>query len=277
MSWLVLRTNIDKIRIVRVEEVVDESPTVRTLRFNDTLCANAKPGQFTMVWMPRIDELPMSVMIAEEDGYAALTIRKHGPTSTALYNTEVNSLLGVRGPYGNSFDVKKGNVLLVGGGTGLVPLMRLSKLLVKKMSNVTFIMGSKTKDEVIFEKFAKNILRKIKGKVIVTTEDGNYGVNGLATDAAARAIEKNDFDMIYTCGPERMMKKVLELAASNGIPAQASLERLMKCGIGICCSCCVGRYLVCKDGPVMDGEEVLKLAEFGVHARDKSGRMADMW
>jgi len=51
----------------------------------------------------------------------------------------------------------------------------------------------------------------------------------------------------------------------------------MKCGIGICCSCCVGRYLVCKDGPVIDGEEVLKLPEFGVHARDKSGRMADMW
>lgn len=274
---MVLRTNIDKIRIVRVEEVIDESPTIRTLLFKDTLCANAKPGQFTMAWMPRIDELPMSVMIAEKDGYAALTIRKHGPTSTALYNTGVNSLLGVRGPYGNSFYVKKGNVLLVGGGTGLVPLMRLSRLLVKKKRDVTLIMGSRAKDEVIFEKFAKNILKKIKGRVIVATEDGSYGVKGLATDAAAKAIERDDFDMIYTCGPEMMMKKVLELAADNGIPAQVSLERLMKCGIGICCSCCVGRYLVCKDGPVMDGEEVMKLAEFGVHARDKSGRMADMW
>ncbi len=274
---MVLRTNIDKIRIVRVEEVIDESPTVRTLIFKDALCANAKPGQFTMVWMPRIDELPMSVMISEKDGCAALTIRKHGPTSTALYNIRVNSLLGVRGPYGNSFDVKKGNVLLVGGGTGLVPLMRLAKLLVKKKCDVTFIMGSRTKDEVIFEEFAKNILRKIKGRIIVTTEDGSYGVKGLATDAVAKVIGRNDFDMIHTCGPERMMKKVLELANDNGISAQASLERLMKCGIGICCSCCVGRYLVCKDGPVIDGEEVMKLAEFGVYARDKSGRMADMW
>jgi len=272
-----LRTNTDKIRMVRVEEVIDESPTVRTLIFNDTLCANAKPGQFTMVWMPRIDEIPMSVMIAEKDGNAALTIRKHGPTSTALYNTEVNSFLGVRGPYGNSFDAKKGSILLVGGGTGLVPLMRLSKLLVKKKSNITFIMGSRSKDEVIFEKFAKKILRESKGKIIVTTEDGSYGVNGLATDAAAKAIEKNDFDMIYTCGPERMMKKVIETAVNNGIPSQASLERLMKCGIGICCSCCIGRYLVCKDGPVINGEEVLKLSEFGLYARDKSGRIADMW
>lgn len=272
-----MHTNIDKIRIVRIEEVIDESPTVRTLAFNDTLCANAKPGQFTMVWMPRIDELPMSIMISEKNGYAALTIRKHGPTSTALYNTQINSLIGVRGPYGNSFNVKKSKVLLVGGGTGLVPLMRLSRILVKKKSSVTFIMGSKSKEEVIFEKFAKKTLKKIKSKVIVTTEDGSYGAKGLATDAAAKAIERNDFDMVYTCGPERMMKKVLELAKSNGIPAQASLERLMKCGIGICCSCCVGRYLVCKDGPVMDGEEVLRLPEFGVHARDKSGRISNMW
>lgn len=272
-----MRTSIDKIRIVRVEEVEDESPTVRTLKFNDKLCADAKPGQFTMVWMPRIDELPMSIMIAEKDSYAALTIRKHGPTSTALYNTAVNSLLGVRGPYGNSFDVKKGKVLLVGGGTGLVPLMRLSRLLVKKRSNVTFIMGSRSEEEVIFEKFARRILRKTKSKVIVTTEDGSYGVKGLATEAAAKVIAKNDFDMVYTCGPERMMKKVLELAASNGITAQASLERLMKCGIGICCSCCIGRYLVCKDGPVMQGAEVLALPEFGLYARDKSGRIGDMW
>ncbi len=272
-----MRTNIDKIRIVRLEEVIDETPTVRTLAFNDYLCSNAKPVQFTMVWLQRIDELPMSVMISEKDGYAALTIRKHGPTSTALYNTQINSLIGVRGPYGNSFNVEKGKVLLVGGGTGLVPLMRLSRLLVRKKSKVTFIIGSKSKEEVIFEKFAKKVLKKIRNKVIVTTEDGSYGVKGFATDAAAKAIERNDFDMIYTCGPERMMKKVLELAKSKGIPAQASLERLMKCGIGICCSCCVGKYLVCKDGPVMDGEEVLKLPEFGIHARDKSGRISDMW
>lgn len=277
MSWLVLPTGIDKIRLVRIEEVVDESPTVRTLRFKDTRCANAKPGQFTMVWMPRLDELPMSVMIGEKDGYAGLTIRKHGPTSTALYNMPVNSFLGVRGPYGNSFDVKKGNVLLVGGGTGLVPLMRLSRVLVKKKCKVTFIMGSRAGTEVIFEKFAKSILRKIKGRVIIATEDGTCGVKGLATEAAARVMDNNDFDMVYTCGPERMMKRVLEMAATNQIPAQASLERLMKCGIGICCSCCVGRYLVCKDGPVMDGLEVLKLPEFGAHARDKSGRIMDMW
>ncbi len=264
-------------RIVRIEEIIEESPTIRTLRFRDQMCADARPGQFAMVWLPRIDELPMSVMIAG-DGYAALTIRKHGVSSTALYNMGAGSMLGIRGPYGNSFDLKTGRVLLVGGGTGLVPLMRLARALVKnKRSKVTLIMGSRTKDEVVFEKLAKDLLRRVRGRVVVTTEDGSYGMKGLATDAAAREAKKNSFNMVYTCGPERMMKKVLEIAAENEIPAQASLERLMKCGIGICCSCCIDRYLVCKDGPVMDGQEVLKLPEFGVNARDKAGRLGPMW
>lgn len=270
-------TNIDEIRIVRVEEVTEESPTVRTLRFKDELSENAKPGQFDMVWIPRTDELPMSVMIAEPDGYAAFTIRKHGKSSTAFYNTPVNGFLGVRGPYGNSFTIKNGKVLLVGGGTGLVPLMRLSKQMLNRNSDVTLIIGAKIREEVLFEDYAETLLKKIKHKIIVTTEDGSYGIRGLATDVAEELMEKDHFDMVYTCGPERMMKKVVELAASNGIPSEASLERLMKCGIGICCSCCVGRYLLCKDGPVLDGKEVLKQAEFGAYARDKSGRLADMW
>lgn len=273
-------TSTNKMRIVKVEEAVDETPTVRTLIFKDKLSASAKPGQFDMVWMPRTDELPMSVMISEKDGYAALTIRRHGYASTALYNTTAGSLLGVRGPYGKSFKIVKGKVLLVGGGTGLVPILRLARVLAKnksKRSDVTLIMGAKTKEEVMFEKLARRVLKGVKGKVVVATEDGSYGVKGLATDAVAKALERNGFDMVYTCGPERMMKRVIEMAKARDIPAQASLERLMKCGIGICCSCCVGKYLVCKDGPVMDGAMVLKLPEFGTQARDKAGRMIEMW
>lgn len=272
-----MRRSIDRIRIARIESVVDESPTVRTLSFSDSLCANAKPGQFAMVWLPRVSELPMSIMIDEKDGRAALTIRKHGYSSTALYNLSVNSMLGVRGPYGRSFDIKKGKLLLVGGGTGLVPLMRLLKVLAKRRSKVTLVMGSKSKDEVIFAKTAKKLLRGIGGRLVVTTEDGSYGMKGLATDVVEKSMRNTRFDMVYTCGPERMMKNVLEQAAAKGVPAQASLERVMKCGIGICGSCCVGPHVVCTDGPVLGGEQVLRLPEFGVNARDKSGRLAEMW
>lgn len=275
-----MRTSIDRIRITKVEEVIDESPSVRTLIFKDELCASAKPGQFTMAWLPGIVELPMSVMISEREGYAALTIRRHGYSSTALYDTKVGSPLGVRGPYGNSFDFVRGKALLVGGGTGLVPMLRLCRELAStkgKKTDVTLIIGAKTRDEVIFEKLAKRVLKNVKNRVIVATEDGTYGLKGLATDAAAKAIEKDGFNMVYTCGPERMMKKVLELAGSRKISSQASLERIMKCGIGLCGSCCIGKYLVCRDGPVMDGGLVLGLGEFGGYARDKSGRMMDMW
>ena len=275
-----MRTNFNKMRFIKVEEVIEESSTVRTLIYKDKLCESAKPGQFSMVWIPGIDEIPISVMVSEKNGYAGITIRKHGYSSTALYNTPVGGELGVRGPYGNSFDILNGNLLLVGGGTGLVPILRLSREIGRKKNEknkVFLVIGARTKDEVIFEKLAKQVLKKVKSKVIISTEDGSYGSEGLATDAAARVMKHAGLDMIYTCGPERMMKKILELATSYKIPAQASLERLMKCGIGICGSCCIGKYLICKDGPVLDGRTLLKLPEFGFHARDKSGRTNIMW
>ena len=118
--------------ICTIERVVDETPTVRTLYFHDEVLANVKPGQFAMVWIPGVNELPMSVMISEKKDEAGFTVRKRGESSTALYNLKVGDKIGVRGPYGNSFDYRelssyKTNILLIGGGTGLVPLLRLQK------------------------------------------------------------------------------------------------------------------------------------------------------
>ena len=73
------------------------------------------PGQFAMVWIPGINELPMSVMISKESGKAAFTVRKHGLASTGLFNIGVGEKIGIRGPYGNAFDIKQGKLLLVGG------------------------------------------------------------------------------------------------------------------------------------------------------------------
>ena len=113
--------------ICTIERVVDETPTVRTLYFHDEVLVNVKPGQFAMVWIPGVNELPMSVMVSEKKDDAGFTVRKRGESSTALYNLRVGQQIGIRGPYGNSFDIKDGNILLIGGGTGLVPLMRLIK------------------------------------------------------------------------------------------------------------------------------------------------------
>jgi dihydroorotate dehydrogenase electron transfer subunit len=130
--------------ICKIEKVTDQTPTVRTLEFSDEILSNVLPGQFAMVWIPGINELPMSVMVSKEQGKAAFTVRKHGTASTGLYNLKEGDLIGVRGPYGNSFDIKEGKILLVGGGTGLVPLMRLATK-VKQTDDVTVLIGAKTK------------------------------------------------------------------------------------------------------------------------------------
>jgi dihydroorotate dehydrogenase electron transfer subunit len=253
-----------------IEKVIDETPTVRTLIFSDEKLADVLPGQFAMVWIPGVNELPMSVMITEQRGKAAFTVRRRGESSTAMYNLTVGQQIGVRGPYGNSFEIKDGKILLVGGGTGLVPLMRLAKF-AKPSNDVTILMGSKTKEEVFFENLANRILAKNKHKVIVTTEDGSYGERGFVTDVLEKLVNSERFEAIYTCGPEIMMYKIAQLANTKKIFVQASLERMMKCGIGMCGSCCMDEVLVCRDGTVFDGTFLKNSKEFGHTHRSKAG------
>ena len=258
--------------ICTIERVVDETPTIRTLYFNDDLISKVLPGQFAMVWIPGINELPMSVMVSEKDGQGGFTVRKRGISSTGLYNLEVGKQIGVRGPYGNSFDIKDGKILLIGGGTGLVPLMRLIAF-AKPSNEITLLMGSKTKEEVFFEETAQKFQKLSKQDMIITsvTEDGSYGEKGYVTDVLEKLLEENTYDAIYTCGPELMMYKTVKLANEKGIFVQASLERMMKCGVGICGSCCVNEDLVCRDGTVFDGQYLAKNSEFGHFQRTKSG------
>ena len=265
-----MQRDFDKPAIVKIENVIEETPTVRTLVFSDEVLANVLPGQFAMVWIPGVNELPMSVMISLEKGKAAFTIRKHGEASTALYTVKVGEYIGVRGPYGNSFSVKQGRLLLVGGGTGMVPLIRLLTFL-KKTDEITLLIGAKTKEEVFFEKMANQILENNKHRIIVVTEDGSHGKAGLVTDVMENLLSETKFDAAYTCGPEKMMHKVVHLASEKKISVQASLERMMKCGMGICGSCCAGEVLVCRDGTVFDGQYLLSNKEFGYTHRNKAG------
>ncbi|GBL40738.1 probable dihydroorotate dehydrogenase B (NAD(+)), electron transfer subunit [Nitrosarchaeum sp.] len=265
-----MQRNHNHTKICIVEKVIDETPTVRTLIFTDDVLSTVLPGQFAMVWIPGINELPMSVMISQESGKAAFTVRRHGSASTGLFNVQVGQQIGVRGPYGNSFDLKQGKLLLVGGGTGLVPMMRLLTF-VKPGDDVTVLIGAKSKNEVFFEDLANNLLKNNNHRVIVTTDDGTYGEKGFVTSMVEKLVNENHFDGVYTCGPEIMMYKTVQLAHSKGLFVQASLERMMKCGVGICGSCCVGEDLVCRDGTVFNGDYLLSNKEFGHSHRNKAG------
>ncbi len=269
-----MHTSIDKRRIVRIEEIVSETPTVKTLVFKDNLSYAAKPGQFLMVWIPRIEEIPMSAMINSKEGYAAVTIRKSGIGSTALFERKEGDLIGLRGPYGNQFILGKNfkKILIIGGGTGLVPLLRLASYASKKRLNISIVLGARTKEEVFFERLARKLLERGSSSVKICTDDGSFGLKGTTVSIMRNLVRDNTFDCVYTCGPELMMKGIVDLANKNSIPVQASLERYMKCGIGICGSCCLDSSLVCQDGTVFNGKQLSKILDFGISYRDKDGQ-----
>jgi dihydroorotate dehydrogenase electron transfer subunit len=261
--------------MVLVEETMLETPTIKTLVFNDKLSSRAGAGQFLMVWIPKIDEVPMSIMIFPTKHYAAVTVRKYGFGTTALFEMKSGDRIGIRGPYGNkfAFSDKFRHVLLVGGGTGLVPLLRLASQLTETNIRCTLIMGARNQNEVFFDRNAYNMLGKTRNKVIVCTDDGSCGIKGTTVDVMANIVNEYTFDQVFTCGPEKMMKKIFEICQSNMLPIQASLERYMKCGIGICGSCSIDKCLVCTDGPVFNGSELLDMKEFGQYFRDKFGEL----
>ncbi len=258
---------------MRIQEIGEENPTVKTFVFQDKHCSEAKPGQFVMVWIPGVDEVPMSLSSINSDGFSSITVAEVGEATRALHERRVGDLLGIRGPYGNGFALASGHIMIVGGGTGLTPLVPLVESLLKLSARISFLMGAKTRDELFFlEKIQKAV-----SKVNVTTEDGSHGLKGLVTDLAEQILEKEEFDMIYACGPEMMMFKMFLLAEQYNTPFQASLERYIRCGIGICGSCCLGEYRICKDGPVLSGKQLRKVKnEFGLFKREANGSKVNL-
>ncbi|MEM3731069.1 MAG: dihydroorotate dehydrogenase electron transfer subunit [Candidatus Bathyarchaeia archaeon] len=267
----VYRIAFNTYRTVRILGVEDAGPTVKTFAFKDKACAKAKPGQFLMLWIPGVDEIPLSIMDVDADGRVYVAVKKVGEATKALHNKMLGEILGVRGPFGNSFTIKSGKILMVGGGTGVAPLLLLAKKLRAKAEELTFVLGSRTRDELLF----LDRLREICGEknVIATTEDGSFGFKGLATAPIEGLLSKEKFEFVYACGPEPMIRQVFELAEKHGVQLEASLERIMRCAIGLCGSCVIGGYRVCRDGPIFTSAQLRKVVrEFGAFKRDFSGR-----
>jgi len=246
--------------VLEIKNVVKENWKTKTFFFYKNI--EAEPGQFVMVWIPRLDEKPFAVTFTNPFG---ITVTKIGPFSTTLHQMYEGQKLGIRGPYGHGFELKGEKICILSGGYGIIPLSFLSERALLKNHEVTAIVGARTKDDLFF------LDRLKKSKLIITTDDGSAGMKGFATDALKNELKKESYDCVYTCGPEVMMKKVFEICENFGIECQVSLERYMKCGFGICGQCCIDDLTVCKDGPVFSSEQLRKLTEFGVFNRDDSG------
>jgi dihydroorotate dehydrogenase electron transfer subunit len=224
-----------------------------------------------MVWIPDIDEVPMSLSSIGLD-LCSISVEKVGDATKALHELKIGDYFGVRGPFGNGFSVVRGNVLVVGGGTGITALMPLVERVVKEDAEVTFLLGAKTKSELLFMERIQAVLSRVGGRFEFATEDGSYGSRGVVTDLAEKYLAKERFDMMYACGPEPMMRELFLLASRFSVPLQASLERLMRCAIGICGTCVIGRFRVCKDGPVFTDKQLREVRrEFGYFRRAFDG------
>ena len=232
-----------------------ESHNVNTLVFHDDI--SIVPGQFIMAWAPRINDIPLSFSSISDP--KAITIKVYGDASAYLAGLRPGDRLFYEGPYGNSYDIVPGKKLLVGAGSGIASLMPLID------GNTTGVISGKTAEDILFsDRFAE-------GKLHIVTDDGTAGKKGFVT-AAMDELDIEDFDMIYVCGPEIMMKSVLDYLKDKNVNCQFSLERSMKCGVGLCDSCSINGYQVCRDGPVFSIAELKSMDEFGRTRLTYSGK-----
>lgn len=256
--------------VTPVNEVVEEAPDVKSLYFDSQRVASeSEPGQFLMIWVIGEDEIPMAVSRAEGDGTVAITVERVGDATSKLHELEKGDLIGVRGPYGNGFDLTGDDLLIVGGGCGMAPLGYVAEKARSVDKEVTVVISAENDDRLVF----KSRIENLDLDLFISTEDGSAGVKGLATDVLEQVLQDSDFDSCLICGPERMMAASAELVESNGIPVQVSLNRYMKCAVGICGSCTIdpSGLRVCEEGPVFSYEDI-KDGEFGDYKRDASGR-----
>lgn len=280
-----------KIKIVKISKVEQESKNIKTLTFNiGSLLTKYSseyhkpiPGEFIMVWVPGVDEVPMSLSENNEKGNWTITIKKVGECTEALFNLQKGDKIGIRGPFGTgfSFPVKfnSNNLsIIVGGGIGMAPLIPLISELTKLKKKIIVIEGVKSEEEIIFKKYLENYL--IENETFyISTDDGSYGYKGFATDLFNSIIETeiekgNNINQVYSCGPEQMMYKLFHICEKLNIAFQGSLERMMRCGFGMCGLCVLdpSGIRVCREGPVFDSKILRTCTDFGKYNRDFSGK-----
>jgi dihydroorotate dehydrogenase electron transfer subunit len=242
---------------VTIAQVRHETPSVRTFFFDTSFPAS--PGQFVMVWVPGTDEIPMA--LSSEN---SITVQKVGDATAVLFELGEGNKIGIRGPFGNGFS-KAEKVLAIGGGVGAAPLLPLAR----SDCVMTMLLGARTESELLFIDQLDECT-----DVVIATDDGSLGLKGFVTQLMDD-LNLAAYDRIAVCGPEVMMRAVLAKVDEKGIAhkTEFSLHRYMKCGVGICGSCCIdpSGLRVCRDGPVFSGDKLLK-SEFGHYMRDASGR-----
>ncbi len=235
-------------RAFKIIKIKEENAVTKTFTLEGRL--DAAPGQFVMVWLPRLEDKPFSLAGVDP---IKLTITAVGPFSRALHQLRVGDFMWLRGPLGNGFDLPahqaKDHLVLVGGGYGVAPMHLLAQQALAAGFGLSMIIGARRADGLLLV----DDFRMLEVDLRLTTEDGSVGLQGLVTDALQKIIAEHagNLSMVYACGPTGMLKAIGDHCRAKDIPVQLSWEAHMRCGLGLCGSCEVGRgWLACLDGPV---------------------------
>ncbi len=267
-------------RPMRIIRITDESSARDTRTFElewvhaeDDRAFNHLPGQFAEISIFGAGEAPISITSSPTQPHLQFCVKRMGVVTTALHYKAEGDVVGVRGPYGNTFPLEQfigKNVVFIAGGIGLAPLRSLINYMLYEKNrpqykDITIIYGARTPGDLLF-KYDLDDWRQRADVLYHETVDraaaGYTGRVGFVPALLKEIAPSPDNTMAVTCGPPIMIKFVLQDLTKLGFtPAQiiTTLEMRMKCGIGKCGRCNIGKHYVCIDGPVFSYEQLLQM------------------
>jgi NAD(P)H-flavin reductase len=260
-----------------VREVVKETADTFTLTLeppNGTGADRFQPGQFSMLWVFGVGELPISISghPAQHDRLV-YTVRSVGQATHALVSCEVGDGVGVRGPFGTGWptDLAQGrDVLVIAGGIGLAPLRPVIYEVLhnrEKYGRLVILYGARSPRDLLYRKELAAWARHRDTQVLVTVDYGGLswrGHVGVVTTLFKYARLQPARSVAMACGPEIMMRFVARDLETHGLAPEniyLSMERNMKCAVGFCGHCQYGPHFICKDGPIFSYERMRPLLE----------------
>jgi sulfhydrogenase subunit gamma (sulfur reductase) len=276
-----MSNNIYKPYLMEIENIIEETPDVKTFRLkfkdpDDELKFSFKAGQFGEYSVLGEGESTFCVASSPtRKGYIECTFRRAGRVTGALANLEIGDTVGFRGPYGNTFPVNEWqgkNLLYIAGGIALPPMRCViwnTLDLREKYGDITIIYGARTVADLVYKHELKEWDERPDVKLVTTVDPGGEtpewkGETGFVPMVLEKLAPSSENSIAVLCGPPVMIKftmPVLRRLGFNDKDIYTTLENRMKCGFGKCGRCNVGKVFVCKDGPVFTYEQILQLPE----------------
>lgn len=253
-----------------IVDIIEESPTIKSFVVKPEEPFKFDTGQFVELTLPGEGEAPFTPSSSPEQmEQMEITIMKVGRVTNLLHQCEKGQMVGIRGPFGNGYpvdDFAGKEVYIIGGGVGLAPIRSLFLTLVariKDFKRVVCRFGARTPDDLIYKKSLFGPWQQIDGvemKLTVDRANGKWQGNvGVVTTILEPADVDRSNAVVVVCGPPIMMKYVtMRLLEFEFDPKDIylSMEKNMSCGVGKCGHCMIGKYYVCKDGPVFRYEQI---------------------